>query len=68
MTLPMKANDFFKMFIWGDTSDFLMESDLQLGDIIEVDDGLKPYYFYCWNWSRLVPVCRFDRTRVQKGE
>jgi len=68
MALPMKAKDLFKMFLWGDTGEFLENSDLRLGDIIEIDDGLKPYYFYCWSWSRLIPVYNFDRSKVQKGD
>ena len=33
---------------------------------VEIDDGLKPYYFYFLSWSRVVPVYSFDLARVQK--
>ena len=43
-----------------------VEAELEYGEVIEIDDGLKPYYFYCMNWSRMVPVFSFDRSQVQK--
>lgn len=66
--VPMKAKDFFESVSRGDLDDFLVEADIQMGEVIEIDDGLKPYYFYCMGWSRLVPVLLFDRSRVEKGE
>lgn len=67
-TLPMKAREFVEAVKRGNADEFMIEADLQLGDVIELNDGLKPYYFYYWSWSQLIPVLSFDRTRVQKGE
>lgn len=65
-TLPMKAKEFLEAVEYGDAADFMIETDLQPGDVIEIDDGLKPYCFYCWSWARVIPIYRFDRTLVKK--
>ena len=39
--------------------------DLEYGEVIEIDDGLKPYYFYYLNYDRLIPMYSFDRSRVR---
>ena len=33
-------------------------------EVIEIDDGLKPYYFY-FDTFRAIPLSYFDRSRVQ---
>lgn len=66
-TVSMKAGDLFNRVKHGDADDFFTETGLQLGEIVEIDDGLTPYYFYCWSWSRLIPVFHFDRSRAQEG-
>ena len=65
-TLPMKAGEFVETVKHGDADDLMMATDLQLGEVIEIDDGLKPYYFYCWSWSKVIPICRFNRALVKK--
>jgi len=67
-TVAMKAKAFFESVGHGDLDDFFAEVDIQPGEVIEIDDGLKPYYFYCLGCARIVPVSLFDRTRVRKGE
>lgn len=42
--------------------------ELEYGEVIEIDDGLKPYYFYYLNYDRLIPLYSFDRSRVQSSE
>ena len=37
-------------------------------EIIEIDDGLKPYYFYCLDGFAVVPLAFFDRSRVKPAE
>lgn len=37
---------------------------LEYGEIIEIDDGLKPYYFY-FNGHDVIPYGHFDRARTQ---
>ncbi len=64
----VNARAFFEAVKCGDMDDFLEKADIQLGEVIEIDDGLKPYCFYCMNWSRMIPIFSFDRSKVQKGE
>jgi len=66
-TVSMKAGELFNKVKHSDADDFFTEIDLQLGEIVEIDDGLTPYYFYCWSWSQLVPVFHFDRSQAQEG-
>lgn len=40
-------------------------ADLEYGEVIEIDDGLKPYYFYYLNYGKVVLLYSFDRTKVQ---
>ena len=42
--------------------------ELEYGEVIEIDDGLNPYYFYYLNYGRLIPLYSFDRSRVQSSE
>lgn len=42
--------------------------ELEYGEVIEIDDGLKPYYFYYLNYGELIPLYSFDRSRVQPSE
>lgn len=37
------------------------------GEVIEIDDGLKPYYFY-YTSLRVIPLPYFDRSRVQPAD
>ena len=67
-TTSANAKAFFEAVQCGDMDDLLEKADIQPGEVIEIDDGLKPYCFYCMSWSRMVPVFSFDRSRVQKGE
>lgn len=67
LPLGMKAKDFYDRASRGDICEMLEEADVGLDEIIEIDDGLKPYYFYYWSWSTIIPVMLFDRTQVQKG-
>ena len=52
----------------GDVDSVLSDAELQLGEVVEIDDGLKPYYFYYLSWSRLVPVYEFNCAKVKKGD
>ena len=42
-----------------------VRNQVEYGEVIEIDDGLKPYYFYYWNYDRLIPLYSFDRSRVR---
>lgn len=44
-----------------------IRNQVEYGEIIEIDDGLKPYYFY-FDSFRVIPLLHFDRSRVQLEE
>ena len=67
-TLGINARTFFYQSKHGELDDFLAEADLSPGEVVEIDDGLRPYFFYCWGWSKFIPAPGFERSRVQKGE
>ena len=48
--------------------EILSEHDIGLGEVVEIDDGLKPYYFYYLNWSNVVPVSYYNLNGIQKGD
>lgn len=41
-------------------------SHISIGDVIEIDDGLHPYFFYCYDYMTVLEVISFDRKRVGK--
>lgn len=41
----------------------LDEADLQVGDVIEIDDGLRPYYFYYYSSTCLLPTTSLESIR-----
>ena len=44
-----------------------VRNQVEYGEVIEIDDGLKPYYFYFTSF-RVIPLPYFDRSRVQPTE
>ena len=63
----MNARTFFEATRHGGSYEILSEHDIGLGEVVEIDDGLKPYYFYYLNWSKVVPVSYFNLNGIQKG-
>lgn len=45
-----------------------VEVELGYGEVVEIDDGLRPYYFYYLNYNKLIPLLHFDRSRVQPSK
>ena len=64
----MNARTFFEEAMRGGAYEILSDADIALGEVVEIDDGLKPYFFYIMSWSKVVPMSHFDRSRVQKGD
>lgn len=64
--LDINARTFYERVSHGDLANFLMEANVSFGEIVEIDDGLHPYFFYYLSWSRLVLAPSFDPSRVQK--
>ena len=44
-----------------------VRNQVEYGEVIEIDDGLKPYYFY-YTSLRVIPLPYFDRSRVQPAD
>lgn len=44
-----------------------ISSHVEYGEVIEIDDGLKPYYFY-YTTFRVIPLFYFDRAKVQPSD
>ena len=65
-TLGINAKTFFDRSKHSGLDDFLVETDLSLGEVVEIDDGLRPYYFYHLSWSVFVPVSLFERSNCRK--
>ena len=45
------------------TEAILDEADLRVGDVIEIDDGLRPYYFYYYSSGCLLPTSSLESIR-----
>lgn len=45
--------------------DVLDDDDLEFGDIFELDDGLKPYYFYYFGPGVVLPAFASDMSRQE---
>ncbi len=66
MPISMTAKQFFQAAQSEPLEDILSDSDLALGEVIEIDDGLQPYYFYYFGLLRLIPAPIFHPLRTQK--
>lgn len=38
--------------------------DIEIGDIIEIDDGIRPYFFYCYDYATVVEAIGFRKEKV----
>lgn len=56
--LKMTARQFFDATQEGPLSDVLSE-EVGDGEIIEIDDGLQPYYFYKLDYATVIPLPYF---------
>lgn len=66
ISLGMTAKQFYDATQLKSVRDIFpnIENQLEYGEVIEIDDGLKPYYFY-FNGHDVVPHGHFDRSRTQ---
>ena len=67
MPISMNAKQFFQAAQSESLEDILSDFDLSHGEVIEIDDGLKPYYFYYFGLLRLIPVPIFHPPRIAKN-
>ena len=69
LPLGMKAQTFYEAVRAGDMDTiFSGDTELELGEVVEIDDGMKPYYFYYMSWSKLVPIFDFSLAGFKKGD
>lgn len=70
VSLGMTAKQFYDATQSEPLSDIFSNCGAQVErcEIIEIDDGLKPYYFYCLDGFAVVPLAFFDRSRVKPAE
>lgn len=62
-SIGMSAKQFYQQAMEEPVSEIFQDVELEYGDVIEIDDGLKPYYFYYYNFSHLIPTWGLERTR-----
>ena len=67
MSISMTAKQFFQATQSKPLEDILSDSDLALGEVIEIDDGLRPYYFYYFGFQRIIPVPIFHPLKAGKN-
>ncbi len=65
--LDMTAKQFVSMLEEKSVYDIFSETELNLGEVIEIDDGLKPYYFYFSYQSKIYPVQLFMLEKTEEG-
>lgn len=64
-SLGLTAKQFYEAAQKTILEEVLCDSNVEYGEVIEIDDGLKPYYFYCYNSMTVIPVF-FNRTRCRQ--
>ena len=66
LPIRMNAKQFFQAAQSELLEDLLPDLDVSIGEVIEIDDGLRPYYFYYWGLLRLIPILGFHPLKLQK--
>lgn len=61
----MTARQFFDAAQLEGVHRVLPDANAAPGEVIEIDDGLRPYYFYCVDSYTAIPLFSFDRSQVQ---
>lgn len=57
--ISMTANDFFKATRKEPLSELFPNEDLDYGQVLEIDNGLRAYAFYYFDFSTVIPVLGF---------
>lgn len=66
ITLGMDAKRFFLEVQEQSLEDVLSEPDLELGEIIEIDNGLQPYFFYYYSFCQVIPAPSFQKLKTKR--
>lgn len=56
LTVSMNARQFFQAAQSEPLEELLSDFDMAFGEVIEIDDGLFPYYFYYFGFLRIIPI------------
>ena len=56
MPISMNAKQFFQAAQEEPLEELLSDFDIAFGEVIEIDDGLCPYYFYYFGFLKLIPI------------
>lgn len=64
--ISLTAREFFQRSKHEIIEDLLPDANLEFGEVIEIDNGLRPYFFYYHSSCRIIPVGMFDTERIQK--
>lgn len=62
LPLGKTAKQFYEATMEEPLCDILPE-EVHHGEIIEIDDGLQPYYFYALDYGTIIPLPYFQLTR-----
>ena len=68
LPISMNAKQFFQAAQSESLEELLSDDDLSLGEVIEIDDGLRPYYFYNFGFPRVIPIPSFHPPKTSKAK
>lgn len=63
-TISINAKAFYEKTL-SEPSEQLLDVPLEYGDIVEIDDGMTPYYFYYFKYGTFIVAPFFDRQKVR---
>ena len=66
LPIRMNAKQFFQAAQSEALEELLSDDNLSLGEVIEIDDGLRPYYFYNFGFPRVIPIPSFYPPKTAK--
>ena len=66
--LDMSAKQFCEELKERSLQEIFSGTELSYGEVIEIDDGFKPYYFYFSYEGKIVPIHLFDVEKAKEGE
>lgn len=56
MPVSMNARQFFQAAQEEPLEELLSDLDMDFGEVVEIDDGLCPCYFYYFGFLKLIPI------------
>ncbi len=68
LTPNLTAKQFFEAEQLEGVHKVLPDANTAPGEVIEIDDGLKPYYFYCVDSYTVVPLIGFNPSLAQPAD